>query len=47
MPHRKPYDARHENNQEQKTYPFFTGGPFDVERLIVLRPIKNQGRGAS
>jgi hypothetical protein len=23
MPHRKPYDARHENNQEQGTYPFF------------------------
>jgi hypothetical protein len=25
----------------------FTGGPFDVKRLIVLRPIKNQGRGTS
>jgi hypothetical protein len=24
-----------------------TGGPFDVKRLIVLRPIKNHGRGTS
>jgi Transposase DDE domain group 1 len=24
-----------------------TGGPFDVKRLIVLRPIENQGRGTS